>query len=147
MRNDFFRPHYCVWLWALALVALGGCGSSDPFDYVKVRGKVTYDDGSPIPAHIVRVTFVPQAPPTDIKTHPRPGVADVDVATGTFDVVTSHQFGDGIVRGQHKVMIVALDQRQNATPEVPAIYGSVNTTPLVVDAEDSPFELKVNRPR
>ena len=134
------------WILALTLVALGGCGSSDPFDYVQVRGKVTYDDGSTIPAQFIRVTFVPQTPPADVKTHPRPGVAEVDVATGSFDVVTSHDFGDGVVRGAHKVTIVSLDQQLNATPSVPAIYGDVNTTPITVDAAESPYHFQVRKP-
>jgi hypothetical protein len=137
---------FSSWKWALALVALGGCGSSDPFDYVQVQGKVTYDDGSTIPAQFIRVTFVPQTPPADVKTHPRPGVAEVDVATGSFNVVSSHNFGDGIVRGAHKVTIVALDQQLNATPAVPAVYADVNTTPLAVDASASPYHFQVRKP-
>ena len=78
--------------WFVAVVVLGamlpaGCGSSDPFDYARVSGKVTYDDGSLIPAARITVTFLSQAPAVDAKTHPRPGMAEVNTADGTFDIV------------------------------------------------------------
>jgi hypothetical protein len=38
-----------------------GCGTSEmPFDIVPVHGKVTYDDGSLIPADSILVAFNPR---------------------------------------------------------------------------------------
>ena len=57
------------------IVLLAGCGGSrDPFSYVKVSGKVTYEDGSKLSA-IVLLRFYPQTPPLDEKTYPRVGSA------------------------------------------------------------------------
>ena len=130
----------------LASLFVAGCGSSDPFDYVQVSGTITYEDGSPIPAESIRLTFVPQSESLDAKTHARPGVAEVNVADGSFSVVTSRKHGDGIVPGQHKVTVVALDATQAPTDAVPQEYASDATTPLVVQTDSQPFDLRVSRP-
>ena len=63
----------CYVLTACGLLCLlAGCGGGDPFSYVKVSGKVTYDDGSRIAAPEIKLTFYPLAPPVDSKTYPRP---------------------------------------------------------------------------
>jgi hypothetical protein len=139
------RPYFSfVMLVFLALAP--GCGSDDPFGYVQVNGTITYDDGTPIPADSLRVTFVPQEASLDAKTHARPGVAEVNVTDGSFSVVTSRKHGDGIVPGRHKVTVVALDASQAPTRAVPVEYQSESTTPLSVDTGQLPFQLLVTRP-
>ena len=133
-------------LLAIAPLFLTSCGSSDPFDYVQVSGKITYEDGTPIPASSLRVTFVPQEQSLDSKTHARPGVAEVNVTDGTFSVVTSRKHGDGIVPGKHKVTVVALDATQAPTDAVPPEYAAEATTPLEVETGDQPFDLTARRP-
>ena len=129
----------------LCLLMLAGCGSRDPFSYVQVSGKVTYEDGSLIPADPLVLTFYPQSAPLDEKTHPRIGTALVDKTTGTFSSATSHKADDGLVRGKHKVTLTS-----PADPLVPAIvsaeYTDPATTPLEVDTAVLPFELKVRKP-
>ena len=122
-----------------------GC-SGKPFDFVSASGKVTYDDGSLIPAERIVVTFVPETDSGAGVNHPPNGVAEVDPADGTFAEVTSHQFGDGLLPGQHKVQIVALDQANNPTRAVPAHFANARQTPLIVDTADAPFHLKVPKP-
>ncbi|MEM8680805.1 MAG: hypothetical protein AAGF97_15760, partial [Planctomycetota bacterium] len=68
-----------------------GCSDSNPFTQVKVAGKVTYEDGTPIPAERIRVWFKSQSPPLDGETHPRPASALVNVEDGTFEGVTTHK--------------------------------------------------------
>jgi hypothetical protein len=131
----------------LSLLTLAGCGTREPFDYVKVHGKVSYDDGSLIPVDPLRLTFYPQDIPPKGKDYPRPGMAAVDKASGTFESVTSHQFGDGLVRGKHKVTIGAVGPTPVSPSILPPEYGDMRCTPLVVDTADSPFELKVRKPR
>ena len=122
-----------------------GC-SSEPFDYIPASGSVTYEDGSLIPADRLVITFVPQVELGDEKVHPPNSIADVNTADGTFDAVTSHQNGDGMIAGRHKVQIVALDAQQNLTAAVPRLYTSASTTPLEVDTADRPFQLKIPKP-
>ena len=137
------------WIWPALLAAAPlvlGCSGGDPFRYVKVSGKVTYEDGSFIPAERITLTFVPQAQGIDAKTQPHTGTAEVNVADGSFDAVTSHRFGDGLVAGRHKVLVTALGEHEMPSNAVPADYGDLGRTPLEVDTSESPFALQVRKP-
>lgn len=138
------RVQFCHLPLIAVFVALAGCGPSDPFDYVKVSGKVTYEDGSPIPGSL-EVEFQPLAEAVDPKTHPRPGFATMN-DDGTFDSVTSYKYGDGLVRGRHKVAIRSFGEDLNPTGAVPEEYTNPETSPLEVDTADAPFHLKVPKP-
>ena len=138
-------PTTAIGLLAL-VVAVAGC-SGEPYAYTQVSGRVTYEDGSVIPAPRVKVTFISQAPPVDNKTVPRPGVTDVDPATGKFQTVTSHAYGDGVVPGEHKVLVEALSTKNERLPLVPPEYANVDKTPLRVNTKDVPFEIKVPKPK
>jgi hypothetical protein len=122
-----------------------GCGSGSPYDYVKAGGKLTYDDGTPIPLGSVRLQFAAQDAPAVEGAHPRPARANLN-AQGEFDCVTSYKYGDGLIPGKHKVAI-----EQAADPKgkllVPKEYTSLATTPLVIDTNDMPLELKVPTPK
>ena len=120
-------------LLASAILTTTGCGGGEPFDYVPVKGTVKYDDGSLIQADGVEVTFYSQTPPKDPKIHPRPGVATVNVAEGTFTNATSHKPDDGIVPGPHKVTVQTFDKDHMPTDVLPKEYTDVTTTPLTYD--------------
>jgi hypothetical protein len=122
---------HCSLLVLLAFLA--GCGSSDPFKYVAVSGDVKYEDGSLIEAPAVEVTFYPQAPPKDAKTHPRPAVGVVNVADGTFPYVTSRKPNDGVVPGVQKVVVKTFDAQHAETDVIPKEYTDPHTTPLTFD--------------
>jgi hypothetical protein len=130
----------------LLLMVATGCGSHDPFRYVPVSGRITYEDGSPIVADYLRLTFIPQTVAANPKQQALAGKALVNPAAGTFDMVTSHTYGDGLVVGKHKVLVVAFDNQQRPTAAVPAEYGNVDQTPLLVDTADRPFTLLVKKP-
>jgi hypothetical protein len=74
-------------------------------------------------------------------------MAEVDPATGKFQTVTSHTYGDGLVRGEHKVLVEALSASNVRLPLVPPEYADVAKTPLRVDTKDSPFTIKVPKPQ
>ena len=122
------------------LAAAGGC-KREPFACVPVSGKVTYEDGSLIPAERIRLIFISQAPPVNQKVYPRDGSAMVDVKTGAFDWATTFARKDGIIAGEHKVLI-------QCTPDglVGREYDDRKNTPLTVNTSQSPFELKVAKP-
>ncbi len=132
------------------LAGLSGCGSGEKFSYVKVSGKVSYEDGSLIPADWMEIRFISQVPPPDAKTAPLRGIAEVDPKTGKFDVVTSHTYGDGLVPGEHKVLIQAVRGKFKTSSAVmdlvPPEYTDPEKTPLVVNTNQSPFDLKVRKP-
>jgi hypothetical protein len=121
-----------------------GCGPRSPFSYVKSRGKITYEDGSVIPAGI-RLNFAAMDAPEVPGAHPRPGLANVN-PQGEFDCVTSYKYGDGLISGKHKVSIdQAVDSKGKLL--VPREFTSIATTPLVVDTNAMPFEIKVPKPK
>ena len=105
------------------------------------------DDGSLIPAERITVAFYPQVDRIDAKTHPRPGKAEVNVADGTFNQVTSHEHGDGVVLGKQKVTIAALDSQGRVTTAIPLLYAHPKRTPLEVDSADSPYLFEIKKPR
>ncbi|QDT00938.1 hypothetical protein [Adhaeretor mobilis] len=123
---------------------LMGCGDSDTaYDIVPVEGKVTFVDGSPIPGAFVQ--FVPQTPPVDAKTVPRPGIAGL-AEDGTIEQVTTYDYGDGLVQGKHKVIVSSKTGGGQRTNAVDPKYSSASSTPLVVDTADMPFDIKVEKP-
>jgi hypothetical protein len=134
-------------LGTIGLAMLVGCGS-EPYSMVQVTGKVTYEDGSVIPAKRLRVVFVPQAQAVSAAVHPRPGEAEVNVADGVFQTVTSHKYGDGLVIGKHKVQVISLDENETETNAVPKEYRNADTTPLEVEVGSgkTEIELKVKKP-
>jgi hypothetical protein len=129
----------------LVLVCTAGCNSGSPFKYVKVRGKVAYEDGSPIPTSGIRLRFAALDAPQVEKAYPRPAFARVE-SNGEFDAVTSYKPGDGLIPGKHKVAIET-GGGPSANIPVPKEYQSISTTPLVVDTADSPFDIKVPKPK
>jgi hypothetical protein len=129
----------------LSACACAGCGPSSPFDYVKTGGKLTYEDGSPIPSGSIRLQFAAQDAPRVEGAHPRPAIANVN-DKGEFDCVTSYKYGDGLIPGKHKVAIEQATD-PNGKLLVPKKYTSIASTPLLVDTADSPLEIKVPKPK
>jgi hypothetical protein len=133
-------------LWTTA-----GCGSGTAFPMDRVEGRVRYEGGSLVPSPSIIVRFEPLRPPIDAKTHPKAGMAKVDPRDGSFKQVTTYKFGDGIVRGRHKVLLS--DGTAAAGPEddadkslIPQEYRDGATTPLEVDSRDSPFTFEIPKP-
>jgi hypothetical protein len=130
---------------ALALIGVIGCGSGGPFKYTKVRGRVTYEDGSPIPTKGLRLRFAALEAPKVEKAFPRPAFAEVD-QNGEFESVTSYKPGDGLIPGKHKVAIEA-GGGPDANLPVPKEYSSISTTPLIIDTAQLPLEIKIPKPK
>ena len=102
-----------------------GCGSESAYPIVPVTGVVKYDDGTLIP--------------------PRPGLGEVDPADGSVTIST-YDFGDGLIRGKHKVTAQALDEKNQPTKAISRMYLSAESTPLEVDTEAGSFELMIKKP-
>ncbi len=142
-----------VWTLVLPIVLvaplLAGCGSGDPYGVVPVSGTVKYDDGSLIEAAQILMTFDPQADPVDSKTFPRPGTTEVNTTDGSFDNLTTYAYGDGVILGEHKVTIKALDANEGYTQAIPREYTDVATTPLTVTvaSDSTTFDFKIPKPK
>jgi hypothetical protein len=112
---------------------------------VEASGHIGYEDGTPIPSRGYRLLFSAiDAPPVE-GAHPRPGTADVD-AKGDFDRVTSYKYGDGLIPGRHKVAFQEVKDKQGRLL-VPKEFTNISTTPLTVDTNDVPFDIKVPKPK
>ena len=127
-----------------ALLLLTGCDDGNPFDYVPVSGRLSYEDGTPIPATGMKLQFEP----IDIKSaggmYARVATADID-AQGNFANATSYKYGDGLVPGRHKVAIgYATDK--NGKLLVPKSCTTLGSTELIVDTASLPIEIKVPKP-
>src|SRR4051812_4776515 len=131
--------HATRFLLLLIVGCTAGCGSGSPYKYVKVRGKVEDEDGSPNPLGGMRVRFASLDAPNVENAVPRPAFARVD-EKGEFDSATSYKPGDGLIPGKHKVAIEVGGGPGGKVP-VPKEYQSISTTPLVVDTADSPLEI------
>lgn len=123
-----------------------GC-QKQPYPCVPVSGKVIYEDGSLISAERISVTFLSQTPSTDPRVHPRAGTAVVDCKTGSFASATTFVAKDGIIPGEHKVLIQCYVGRHMATDLVGDEYASSRTTPLTINTSQLPLVLKVRKPK
>jgi len=146
--TDYFRRV----AFACTLICFSGCGSDVPFDIVPVSGKVTYDDGSLIPADEVTVIFNPVDPKSIGQMSAPGGRTNLEVSDGTFKSVTSHRPNDGLVMGAHKVVVIASKNNAQGRPTngnlVSSKYRKSATTPLEVEVTSSGqfLELKVSKP-
>jgi len=130
----------------LCLLLLAGCSSNgDPFSYVNASGKLTYEDGTLIPAKAIELRFYSQNEAIG-NAHPRSGTASVDTKTGEFANITTHTPKDGLVRGKHKVTVTGRERVPLPIALVPAEYADPNKTPLEVDTDQVPFVIKVPKP-
>jgi hypothetical protein len=126
------------------LACCSGCSDGNPFDYIPVSGRLTYEDGTPIPASGIRLGFSVQGVEPKDGAYPPPGEAIVD-AEGNFSKATTYRPGDGLIPGQHKVAIhYATDAKGKLL--IPKEYAHPTTSPLVVDTAQLPLEIKVPRP-
>ena len=136
---------------SMVLVSICGCGAKVPFDLVPVHGKLTYEDGSLVPADSILLTFNPIKTEAKAKTAPPGGTTNVNVQDGTFATVSTHRKDDGLVVGRHKVVVVSFRKGPDGMPAptaaVPAVYRKEASTPLEVDVQSSGqfLELKVRK--
>jgi hypothetical protein len=137
---NYLRASALIVATMLASFNVGCGGSSSPFTFVPVTGKVTYEDGSPIPGGGIRIYFHSAEPPKD-GMHVRPGVGSL-AADGSFKDITSYKFADGLSYGKYKVSLAT-----DAT-KVPKDYTTPDKTPLIVEVTESGqvLEIKVPKP-
>lgn len=132
---------------ALTLMIIGsstlGCGSGNPYALVPIEGKITYEDGTPIPN--LQLSFKSTEPPLDGKTYPRPTTTTI-ADDGTIEYATTNVYGDGIIAGEHKVIVQSRNAKMAITKDVPIKYGKEQTTPLTVNTAEMPFNILIEKP-
>ena len=137
----------CTRLLTVFLLGIAGCGGGGPYGTKKITGTILYDDGSVIPADRIELRFISQEPPVDSKTYPKPGLVDVNVTDGTFSDVSTYRYGDGIIKGKHKIAAMSLDAKNMPTTSIPLEFNSPDTSTLEVDSSESTFKLVIPKPK
>lgn len=137
MRRLTYLPWVCLLLCSLAC---SGCGPSR----VPVSGKVLYSDQRVIPAGKIYIQLFSESS-KDKQNLVSSGT--VDVTTGAFKDLTTRA-GPGVLRGKHKVVILATDPSgYKGSKEVPQEYSSPDTTPLTVEVTKANQELQILIPK
>lgn len=136
------KPRF--FLIAYAALTFVGCSDSGPFKYIPVSGRLTYEDGAPLPAGGIRLGFKTLDAQPVGNAFPRPAEAVVN-AEGNFESVTSYKPDDGLIPGKHKVTLYYATDKQGKLL-VPKEYADPSTTPLIIDTASLPLEIKVPRP-
>lgn len=133
----------CAGTIALTIFAVG-CSRS-PFTFVPASGRITYEDGTPLPTEGgLRVIFVSTAAPREDGTR-APQAAAFPDSRGEFSKVSSTRPEGGMATGEYKVAIMY--EGADAKRFVPRDYISPKTTPLVVHTDSLPFDIKVPKSR
>jgi hypothetical protein len=137
----------CVVFDALiALSLLSGCGSGNGFSTTQPSGKITYEDGSLIPAAGMQLRLKSLAS-DDPNVTPRTGMISVNVADGTFNGGMTYKPDDGVIAGKHKVGISLTGKPgQDIRKLVPKDYISAASTPVEVDTAELPWDIKIPKP-
>ena len=118
-----------------------GCGA-----HTSVSGKVSYEDGTLIPAKRIYIQFFPEA--ANVEQNQFMASGTVDVTTGAFADVTNRN-GQGTPVGKCKVMLMSTTENGNSmTDEIPEEYRTLDTTPLTVDIQpkNGPLTITVKKP-
>jgi hypothetical protein len=146
LRTFASRSARLLLVAALSLVA-AGCGSDAPYEVISISGTVMYEDETPVPGEYVTVTFIPQVENLDSKTYPRSAQAGVD-PDGTFSNASTYEFGDGVIPGEHKVVVESVDANESPTGAVPPEYSSQESTPLTitVSPDETTFDIRLPKP-
>jgi len=143
MCSGIFPRRIGLAVCAAAVVVIwtmSGCGgSSDPFEIVPVSGKVTYEDGTPMPVGRLTVVFTPHAQPIEANAFPRQAQAEVNVADGTFASATTHKFGDGLILGHHSVEVFSYNGKGQQ------VLVPISPKEIEVSDESTVFEFKIPR--
>ena len=121
-----------------------------PVELVPVHGKVTYEDGSLIKADSILVAFNPISESSGPIVTPG-GTAQVNVADGTFDAVTTRRTDDGVAIAKHRVAVTPFKKGPSGNPvptkAIAAKYQRESTTPLEVEvtSSDQFIEIRVSK--
>ncbi len=116
-------PRRGLWLIVVTTTALAGCGDGRP-ERVPVAGVVTID-GTPLNRGFI--TFVPE--------QGRSSSGDID-AQGRFELF-SYKPGDGVLLGNHKVEVVAIETISDTKMRwlVPKKYANRDSSGLTCEVD------------
>jgi hypothetical protein len=128
----------------VAVVAAFAAGCGEQRGLVQVKGRVTFDGGSP--PKTGRITFGPVKAADGYPQ--RPGQANFD-ADGNFEV-SSYQSGDGLTPGSYRINVLCVEREPAPVPggleAVTYVAPNYKGQEVVVAAGSKPIELNVEVP-
>lgn len=100
-----FRAMRAAALLAAAAAVVPGC-EKPRLPTVPVSGRVTYEDGSPVPANSMELRLLTPQKLVDEEKYPHAATARIDIRNGAFSAATTWEHGDGVIPGEHEVEVV-----------------------------------------
>ncbi len=129
-----------------AMVLLAGCARDRP-ETIPVSGKVTYEDGSLVPANRMELRFLAQPEVVRAKDYPPAATARVDTRDGTFSEMTTWMHGDGVIPGEYEVEVVRYGSEEEPGGIKAVRYRGDRVWPnsVTVSAESNTFHVTIPR--
>lgn len=118
---------------------------SSVYAYRPAHGTLSYEDGTPLAASEIRLTFFPLEVPSHGNLSPRAGITVPD-KDGVFKSVTSLRAGDGLLQAKYRVTLTTMAGQPLPAKVISRDYSSFDTSPLEVTVEAMPLLVKVPRP-
>ena len=131
------------------LVALAPCGCKRVAQAptIPVSGKVTYEDGSLVPANQIELRFLTQPELAQEKDYPAAATARVDTRDGTFKEMTTWQHGDGVIAGQYAVEAIRYGDEENPGGYEARSYRGERVWPAKVTVAPDKTEFHITIPK
>lgn len=118
----------------------------NPHAYRDLYGHVTYEDGTPLPATSLVLSFIPDAEPSHGPVGSRTGTILVDSQTGKFSARLSYRKDIGGASTDYRVCVLAAPQVPLDEGVVASEYSDPKKTPVRVDVARLPLSIKLPRP-
>jgi hypothetical protein len=133
---------------ALAALAACGCRKVAQAPTIPVSGKVTYEDGSLVPANQMELKFVTTQPELySQKDYPLAATARVDTRDGTFQEMTTWEHGDGVIAGEYDVEVLRYGDEKNPGGYEAKVYRGEQVWPSRVTVAPDKREFHITIPR
>jgi hypothetical protein len=132
-------------LW-LVVSVLSWDQTTDPNAYREVYGRVCYDDGSKIPSPSLFLSFTPDSEPSSSSGGLRTSAVRVDSQTGKFAAKLSYRKDISSKVSRYRVCVFEAPQLSLAEELASPVYSNPDETPIRVDIENQPLEIKLSRP-
>ena len=129
----------------LTMSRVSGMRASDSPKTEPVHGQVLYEDGSALPVGMCELTFHSIAAPTQGRS--RVGRAVVEGQNGEIQRVCYDAKYPGLPPGEYKVTVRLPGQVTLPSFIATEEYGDPAKTPLMIDATQGRFTLKIKRPK
>jgi hypothetical protein len=126
--------------------AASGCSKGYQAPTIHISGKVTYEDGSLVPANRMVVNFLtPQKLVQE--NYPPAATGRVDTRDGKFAELTTWEAGDGVIAGPHEVEVIRFGDEKDPGGVKSIEYRGERVWPNKVEVTPDKTEFHITIPR